>query len=180
MNKALFLDRDGVINVDKGYVHRIEDFEFIDGIFHVLRYFQSKGYLLLIITNQAGIGRGYYTEEDFIKLNAWMLERFRVEGIEITNVYYCPYHPVYGIGRFKLDSEFRKPNPGMILHASKHYNINLKESILIGDKDSDITAGFRAGIATLILINDQCIQIMIKPQSYYLVNSLKDVIGIFE
>lgn len=154
MNKALFLDRDGVINVDKGYVHKIEDFEFIDGIFEVLKYFQEKGYLLIVVTNQAGIGRGYYTEEEFHILNNWMLEEFRKKGINITKVYYCPYHPVHGIGKYKKDAFCRKPNPGMILKAKKEFNINLTESILVGDKFTDILSGKNAGLNKLVLIKN--------------------------
>lgn len=146
MNRALFLDRDGVINVEKNYVYKIEDFEFIDGIFELTKYFQDKGYLIVVITNQAGIGRGYYTEEDFHKLNDWMIEQFKKRSITITEVYYCPYHPTHGIGEYLKDSFERKPNPGMILKASEKYNIDLSESVLIGDKDSDIKAGEAAGI----------------------------------
>ena len=154
-NKALFLDRDGVINVEKNYVYRVEDFEFIDGIFDVLRSFQERGYLLIIITNQAGIGRGYYTEEDFHRLNTWMLDVFKDKGITITKVYYCPFHKEYGMGEYKRDSYDRKPNPGMILKAEKDFNIDLSKSILIGDKESDIEAGINAGIPKNILINNE-------------------------
>lgn len=154
MNKALFLDRDGVINVEKNYVYKIEDFEFVEGIFEVLKYFQDKGYLLIVITNQAGIGRGYYTEEDFHVLNNWMLEEFKKKEIHITKVYYCPYHPEHGIGEYKRDSLDRKPNSGMILQAQKEFNIDLSASILVGDKESDVEAGLRAGIVSNILIRD--------------------------
>jgi len=150
--KALFLDRDGVINVDKGYVHRIEDFEFIDGIFDVLKYFQNKGFLLIIITNQAGIGRGYYTKDDFFMLTNWMLAQFKNKGIHIAKVYFSPYHPVHGQGKYKKDSFCRKPNPGMILKAQEEFNMDLSESILIGDKVSDIKAGETAGIGCNILM----------------------------
>lgn len=152
MNKALFLDRDGVINVEKNYVHKIEDFEFIDGIFELTKYFQDNGYLIIVITNQAGIGRGYYTDEDFHKLNDWMIDQFKQKGILITEVYYCPFHPTHGIGEYKKDSFDRKPNPGMILKAARKYNINLSESILIGDKEGDILAGNNAGIESNYLI----------------------------
>ena len=150
MNKALFLDRDGVINVEKNYVYKIEDFEFIDGIFELAKSYQEKGFLIIVITNQAGIGRGYYTEEDFHKLNNWMIEQFKQRGIEITEVYYCPYHPTHGIGEYLKDSYDRKPNPGMILKAQEKYNIDLSQSILIGDKESDIEAGRNAGIKRLM------------------------------
>jgi D-glycero-D-manno-heptose 1,7-bisphosphate phosphatase len=150
--KALFLDRDGVINEEKNYVHRVEDFEFMDGIFELLSHAQCHNYLLVVITNQAGIARGYYTEKDFHKLNDWMIGQFRSKGITINKVYYCPYHPTQGIGDYKKDSKFRKPGPGMILQAEKELHINLSQSILIGDKESDIEAGRKAGIGQNILL----------------------------
>src|SRR4051794_27604058 len=116
-NRALFLDRDGVINIDKNYVYKIEDFEFVDGVFEVLHYFQTIGYLLIVITNQAGIARRYYSEHDFHVLNTWMLKQFEMKGICISKVYYCPYHAKYGIGEYKKNAFCRKPNPGMILKA---------------------------------------------------------------
>jgi D-glycero-D-manno-heptose 1,7-bisphosphate phosphatase len=154
MNKALFLDRDGVINVEKNYVYRIEDFQFIDGIFDVLKHYQNAGFLLIVVTNQAGIARGYYSEEDFHTLNRWMVNFFKETGIHITSVYYCPFHPVYGIGHYKQESFCRKPSPGMLLQAAQDYNINLSESLIIGDKESDIEAGFNAGIQTTVLVTE--------------------------
>lgn len=150
--KALFLDRDGVINEERNYVHRIEEFEFMDGIFDLLAYAQSLNYLLIVITNQAGIARGYYSEEDFHRLNEWMVGQFAAKGITIDRVYYCPYHPTHGIGLYKQDSAFRKPAPGMILQAEKELQVNLTQSILIGDKESDIEAGRRAGVGENILL----------------------------
>ncbi|WP_017733575.1 D-glycero-alpha-D-manno-heptose-1,7-bisphosphate 7-phosphatase [Nafulsella turpanensis] len=150
--KALFLDRDGIINVEKNYVHRIEDFEFMDGIFDLLSTAQEQGYLLVVITNQAGIARGYYTEEDFQELNNWMLQAFAEKGITIQKVYFCPFHPVHGKGKYKVDSEFRKPGPGMILQAQKELEIDLSHSLLLGDKESDIEAGIKAGIGQNVLL----------------------------
>jgi len=141
MNKAVFLDRDGVVNVEKNYVYKIEDFEFMPGIFDLCKKYQQEGYLLFIITNQAGIVRGYYTEEQFLTLTDWMIKQFEERGILITKVYFCPHHP-----DFTGECECRKPNPGMILQAAKEFDIDLSESILVGDKESDIEAGKRAGI----------------------------------
>ena len=146
MNKALFLDRDGVINVEKHYVHRIEDFEFVDGIFDMCRCAQELGFKLVVITNQAGIARGYYTVADYERLTEWMLERFASHGIQIHRVYYCPYHPTAGIGDYRRVSFDRKPNPGMILRAKEDLNLDLSASVLVGDKDSDLQAGEAAGI----------------------------------
>src|SRR4051812_49177389 len=102
--KALLLDRDGVINLDRSYVYKVEEFEFNEGIFENLLRFQLAGFLLIIVTNQAGIGRGYYTEDDFWVLTAWMIRQFESKGIQIAKVYFCPYHPVHGIGEYKLDA----------------------------------------------------------------------------
>lgn len=152
MNKALFLDRDGVINVEKNYVYKIEEFEFIEGVFDTLKYFQQKGYLLIIITNQAGIARGYYTEEDFHILNNWLMQQFEKQGVHISKVYYSPYHPVQGVGKYKKDSSCRKPNPGMLFQAQKEFDIDFTQSILVGDKESDIEAGINAGVGILCLV----------------------------
>ena len=146
VNRALFLDRDGVINHDSGYTSSIENFQFIDGIFDLCRAAKQLGYLIIVVTNQAGIGRGYYTEADFLKLTEWMCKRFEAEGAPITEVFYCPYHPEYGEGNYKKESFDRKPNPGMILKAAEKYKIDLAQSIMIGDKDSDMQAANNAGV----------------------------------
>ena len=146
LRPALFLDRDGVINIDNAYVCKPEDFEFVDGIFELCRTARQLGYLIFVITNQAGIGRGYYSEQDFLTLTEWMRERFEAEGAPVTDVFYCPYHPEYGVGRYKKDSSYRKPNPGMLLRAAKKHGLDLGRSIMIGDKDSDMQAASKAGV----------------------------------
>lgn len=151
MKKALFLDRDGVININNGYVYKPEEFEFTQGIFDLCRDARDFGYLIFVVTNQSGIGRGYYTEADFHRLTDWMLTMFRDQGIEIAKVYYCPYHPVHGIGRYKVDSLDRKPGPGMFLAAAEEFGVDLSESVLIGDSDTDIQAGITAGVGMNIL-----------------------------
>ncbi len=143
---ALFLDRDGVINVDRGYVHRADDFEFVPGIFRFVRSCRQLGYRIIVVTNQAGIGRGYYSEEQFHVLSTWMHERFRVEDAEVDAVYYCPHHPEYGIGTYRQDSHDRKPNPGMLLRAAKDWGLDLSRSVLVGDRGSDIRAALAAGV----------------------------------
>lgn len=144
---ALFLDRDGVVNTEVNYVGRIEDFNFVDGIFNLCEKFQSAGYKIFIITNQAGLARGYYTENDFSNLTNWMINQFLKNGINITKVYYCPHHPdITG------QCNCRKPNPGMIQQAEMEFDIDVSNSILIGDNINDIMAGKSAGIGLNILI----------------------------
>lgn len=148
MKKALFLDRDGVINKEKNYLYKIEDFEFIDGVFEACKYFQEKGYLLIIITNQAGIARGKYTEEDYQLLTSWMIKEFEKENIIISKVYHCPHHP-----DFSGECECRKPNIGMLLEAKKDFDLDLSQSILVGDKNSDIEAGIKAEVGMNYLVS---------------------------
>lgn len=141
MKKALFLDRDGVINVDKVHGFRIDDFEFNDDIFDLAARYTEGGYLIIVITNQAGIAKGLFTEEDFEKLTRWMNSRFAENGINISAVYHCPHHPdITG------PCDCRKPEPGMILRAIKDFDLDISQCILIGDKESDLEAGRRAGI----------------------------------
>jgi D-glycero-D-manno-heptose 1,7-bisphosphate phosphatase len=155
VRRALFLDRDGVINLDRGYVHCREAFEFQEGIFELCRAAQNRGYLLLVVTNQAGIARGYYTEAEFLELTRWMVGEFGAREISIARVYYCPYHPVHGIGGYKLDSPDRKPRPGMLLRARGDFDLDMMSSVLVGDKNSDIEAAQRAGIGTKILLSSE-------------------------
>jgi len=141
MNKALFIDRDAVINIDRGHVFLKEDFEFSPGIFDLCRKYSDAGYLIVVITNQAGIAKGIYTEDAFLKLTDWMTVEFKKNGIIISKVCYCPHHPdVTG------PCECRKPKPGMIIKAMEEFDLDIKECILIGDMESDLEAGRRAGI----------------------------------
>lgn len=150
-NKALFLDRDGIVNQDKGYVSTHQDFVFTPGIFALCTRAQDLGFHIIIVTNQSGIGRGYYTEADFQSLNTWMLARFKQQGIYITAVYHCPHHPTAAQDKYLQACLCRKPEPGMLLTAEKEHHINLSRSILIGDSERDIIAGKRAGVGKNIL-----------------------------
>ena len=143
MPKALFLDRDGTINVDYGYVYQPEKFELIDGIVDLCKKAQEKGYLIIVITNQSGIARGYYTDADFQKLNQYMIDVFTKKGVTITDVFYCP----------ELSGPRRKPECGMFLEAQKKYNIDMAQSVSVGDKERDIEAGLKAGIGKNLLFN---------------------------
>lgn len=145
-NKAIFLDRDGVVNIEKDYVYRIDDFVFIDGVFDACLALNQAGYIIIIMTNQAGIGRGYYTETDFFNLTNWMLSEFKKKSINIEDVYFCPHHAVHGKGKYLTSCECRKPKPGMIIKASVEHKLDLENSFLVGDKLTDIQAGQAAGI----------------------------------
>jgi len=149
MNKALFLDRDGVINVEKDYLYKIEDFEFIEGIFELCRYFADRNYKIIVVTNQSGIARGYYTEEDFQILSSWMTQEFKKRDIIIRHIYYCPHHP-----EITGKCSCRKPEIGMLLEAAQDFDIDLKNSIIIGDKERDILAGINAGLQENYLFDE--------------------------
>ncbi|MDC0587001.1 HAD family hydrolase [Gammaproteobacteria bacterium] len=173
--KALFLDRDGVVNIDYGYVYKTEDFQFLTGIFELAREAISKDYLIFIITNQAGIARGFYGISDFNILSEWMCQKFKSEGVLISKVFFSPYHPIHGIGEYKKDDISRKPNPGMIHQAAEEFNINLNSSILIGDKVSDIKAGLNAGIQTNIYLQASGLPVMHDLDCHY-VSALRDAV----
>jgi D-glycero-D-manno-heptose 1,7-bisphosphate phosphatase len=152
---ALFLDRDGVINVDYGYVHQEKDFHFIPGVFELVRTANNLNFHVVVITNQAGIARGYYSQSTFSRLTQWMLERFGEVGACIDAVYHCPHHPTEGLGLNKLDCFCRKPHPGLLLQAIADLDIVASHSILIGDKPSDLIAGQNAGVPHLFLLTHQ-------------------------
>lgn len=171
---ALFLDRDGVINKDHGYVYKPENFEFIDGIFELVATAKRAGYLVVIVTNQAGIGRGYYSEADFHSLMDWMSARFEEYGGQIDAIYFCPYHPEFGVGQYRCESKCRKPAPGMLLEAVKSLDIDLTKSIFIGDKPSDMAAGNAAGVATLLLLGGSATDVVCTP-----IQRLHDVLSYF-
>lgn len=157
MSMALFLDRDGVINHDAGYTHKKENFVFMDGIFELCAAFEQAGFLIFVITNQAGIARGYYTEQEFLELTGWMERKFAEKGIRIAKTYYCPFHPDGVIEKYKCNSIDRKPNPGMILKARGEFGITLSKSVLIGDRGHDIEAGKAAGVGRNVIIGETCV-----------------------
>lgn len=152
-NKALFLDRDGVINKDLGHVYKIKDFKLIKNIEVLIRKANKKFYKIIIVTNQAGIGKQLYTEEDYKKLTKYMKFILAKKKCYIDGVYHCPYHPKEAVGNYLMDSFDRKPNPGMLLKAKKDFNLDMKKSIFIGDKLTDMEAGINAQVKTNILFN---------------------------
>lgn len=148
--RALFLDRDGVINIDHGYVYLPEQTEWVPGIFDLCRTARDRGYALVVITNQAGIARGYYGEAEFAAYSNWLQEQFLMRGLEILAIYHCPHHPSAGIGALRQECDCRKPKPGMILRAQRELDLDLPASALIGDKASDIEAGLAAGVGNCL------------------------------
>jgi D-glycero-D-manno-heptose 1,7-bisphosphate phosphatase len=143
--KTIFLDRDGVINKEINYLYKIKDFEFIEYVFEACRYFNNLNYQIVIITNQSGISRGYYSEYDFKKINSWMLKKFKQEDVNILDVFHCPHSP-------NENCNCRKPKPGMLIQAQKRHNIDMQNSWLIGDKEVDIIAANNSGISNTILV----------------------------
>lgn len=135
---AVFLDRDGTINVDKDYLYEIDKFEYLCGVQDALRFFQQRGYILIIITNQSGIARGYYTEEDYLQLNQWMVKDLQKKGICIAKSYCCPHLPDAPIIKYRKVCNCRKPRIGFYLTAQQEFNIDMEKSIAIGDKLRDV------------------------------------------
>lgn len=161
--RALFLDRDGIINRDLGYVHRPADFIFQPGIFALCRGARARGFGLVVVTNQAGIGRGFYTEAQFHDLTRWMLGMFRAEGVSFLGVEFCPDHPVHGIGAYRRENPRRKPGPGMILDACAAHGIDPARSAMLGDRASDMQAALAAGVGTRLLLPADAAEIAAAP-----------------
>ena len=174
MTSAVFLDRDGVINVDHGYVSTWERFEFLPGVPDALRALQDAGYLLIVVSNQSGIGRGYYCEADVESLNQAIAQHLgSTVGVTLSEFYHCPHHPTEAKGEFRRQCDCRKPAPGMIRQAVLDHGIDLKTSLLVGDKDSDIEAGRAAGVARLFKVVDS-------PQTATPAGDVQLVIGLSE
>jgi D-glycero-D-manno-heptose 1,7-bisphosphate phosphatase len=150
--RALFLDRDGVINHEAGALYLAADVRFVEGIFSLCRVAQGLGYKLIVVTNQGGIGRGFYTSEQFEELMAWMRAEFLGESVRLDAVYHCPYHPEHGLGEFKREHEDRKPSPGMLWRAAREHGLDLGRSVMIGDRCTDVRAANAAGLRQAFLI----------------------------
>ncbi|WP_429945742.1 D-glycero-beta-D-manno-heptose 1,7-bisphosphate 7-phosphatase [Bibersteinia trehalosi] len=150
--KAIFLDRDGTINVDHGYVHQIDDFQFIEGVGKALKQLQDQGWLLVLVTNQSGIARGYFSEDQFLQLTEWFDWSLDEDyGVVFDGIYYCPHHPE-GKGEYKQDCDCRKPKAGMFSQAIADLGIDPQQSVMVGDKLEDMQAAFNAGVKTKILV----------------------------
>ena len=149
---AIFLDRDGVINQDHGYVSHRDDFVFIDGVIGAMKQLKEKGYKLVVVTNQSGIARGLFTENDFISLTEWMDWSLADRDIDLDGIYFCPHHPTAGTGPNTQVCQCRKPAPGMFLEAIADLDIDASASYMVGDKVSDLKAAHAAGVANLALV----------------------------
>lgn len=149
---ALFLDRDGVVNHEVGYLHLASGVRFVEGIFSLCQTAQSLGYRLVIVTNQSGIARGFYSTAQFEELMTWMHARFTAENVTLHAVYHCPYHPEHGIGEFRREHEDRKPNPGMLFRAARDHSLDLTRSVMIGDRCSDLAAAHAAHLRQAFLL----------------------------
>ncbi len=149
MNRVVFLDRDGTIIKDKGYIHRIEDLEFLPSGINGLKTLQDNGYSLIITTNQAGIGKGFFSESDYFSFRNFLHDELKKQGVSISAEYFCPHHLHSGLGGYMVNCDCRKPKHGMLETAANDFNLDLKECWMIGDKSSDIGAGKNAGCKTI-------------------------------
>ena len=152
LRPAAFLDRDGVINLDRGYVFRAADFEFVPGVFEAAAALQRLGFALVVITNQSGIGRGLYSEIDFLALTRWMRGRFEEHSVHIDGVFYCPHHPTDALGHYRRECDCRKPAAGLLLRAARELDLDLARSAMFGDRASDLQAAAAAGIPLRYLL----------------------------
>ncbi|HXL97883.1 MAG TPA: D-glycero-beta-D-manno-heptose 1,7-bisphosphate 7-phosphatase [Steroidobacteraceae bacterium] len=150
--KAAFVDRDGVITVDSGFLHRVEDLVFLPGAIEGLQRLQAAHYLLVVITNQSGIARGFYTEADYLRLTGHMQQRLSAAGVQLSAVEYCPHLPDAQIARYRVDCDCRKPLPGMLRRAAAALNIDMASSVLVGDRAIDVQAGRSAGVGRCWLV----------------------------
>ena len=150
--RAAFLDRDGVVNLDHGYVFRQRDFEFVPGTLAAAHRLHEAGWALVVVTNQSGIGRGLYTEADYRALDAWMRAEFAAAGAPLAATYFCPHHPRDALGEYRRECDCRKPAPGMLLAAARELNLDLAASAMFGDKPSDLQAARSAGVPCRILL----------------------------
>ena len=149
---AAFLDRDGVINVDRGYVSRAEDFTFVGGIFEGTAALQQLGFALVVVTNQSGIGRGLYSENEFFALNRWMIGQFEQHSIRIDGVFFCPHHPTDARGQYRRECDCRKPAAGLLLRAARKLGLDLTRSAMFGDRASDLQAAAAAYVPLRYLL----------------------------
>jgi len=167
--KIFFMDRDGVINKEVGYLHQVSKFIFIDGVIKTMKEVISKDYSIIVVTNQSGIGRGLYQVEDYEKVNKWMMNFLKNEGVEILDTFFCPHKP-------DDNCSCRKPAPGMFLDAFSRHNIDINNSWMIGDKETDITAATLAGIPNTALVRSGHKINEEKSKAKYIIDTAHDVL----
>lgn len=149
---AIFLDRDGTINFDHGYVHEIDNFHFIDGVIDACRELKKMGFALVMVTNQSGIARGKFSEDQFMYLTEWMDWSLADRGVDLDGIYYCPHHPQGTVEEFRQTCDCRKPHPGMLISARDYLHIDMAASYMVGDKIEDMQAALAAEVGTKVLV----------------------------
>lgn len=177
--RGLILDRDGVINHDIVFLHRIEDCRFIDGIFEMTAAFAARDFAIVIATNQSGIGRGYFSEAAFASFMNWMRGEFERHGVTLAAIYHCPDHPTAGLGIYRRDNPWRKPGPGMMLQAALDLSLDLGRSWMVGDRPRDIAAGEAAGIGTLVRYDPRAMRVE-RREDAWIVPRLADVTALLD
>jgi D-glycero-D-manno-heptose 1,7-bisphosphate phosphatase len=150
--RAVFLDRDGVINVDRHYLHRVEDFEFIAGVPQALKRLQQAGWKLVVVTNQSGIARGFFTEDDYQRLTQHMTDRLAEAGVRLDAVLHCPHLPDATVAAYRIACACRKPAPGLVVRGARQLGVDLAQSVMVGDKGTDLRAGHSAGVSRSLLV----------------------------
>lgn len=170
---AIFLDRDGTINVDHGYVIEIDDFQFIDGAIEAMQELKKMGFALVVVTNQSGIARGKFTEDQFMRLTEWMDWSLADRDVDLDGIYFCPHHPDAVTEEYRQDCDCRKPKPGMLLEAQEYLNIDMAASYMVGDCAKDMLAGKAAGVGTTVLVRTgKAVQEQDKEQADWVIDSL--------
>ncbi len=173
---AIFLDRDGTVNVDHSYVHEIDDFQFIDGVIDAMRQLKEMGYALVLVTNQSGIARGKFTEEQFDHLTEWMDWSLADRGVDLDGIYFCPHHPEGTVEEFRQTCDCRKPQPGMFISARDHLHIDMAASYMVGDKLEDMQAAAAANVGTKILVRTgKPVTAEAESAADWVINSLADL-----
>ncbi|MDE9456630.1 D-glycero-beta-D-manno-heptose 1,7-bisphosphate 7-phosphatase [Xenorhabdus bovienii] len=173
---AVFLDRDGTINIDHGYVHEIDNFQFIDGAIEAMLELKKMGYALVLITNQSGIAREMFTEDQFLQLTEWMDWSLADRGVDLDGIYYCPHHPEGSADAYKKNCHCRKPQPGMLLDAQKELSIDMSASYMVGDKIEDMLAANAANVGTKVLVRTgKAVTEAVEQAADLVINSLVDL-----
>ena len=162
LKSAVFFDRDGVLNVDYEYIYRIKDFIWMEGAIEAIKYLNDNNYFVFVVTNQSGIARGYYTENEVFKLHQWMNNELKKDGAHIDAFYFCPHHPKAKVDKYRIKCDCRKPSPGLILKALREWPIDKSNSFSIGDKESDTKAAINAGIQGHLFKKDNLYHFLLK------------------